>query len=110
MLVLLESSCQQKYSCEIWKHFTCIVTSQVFLKIQMQWSIALRNREQHLWIVFSFKVSDKFKVKKNRNGMSPIFDLGPQKYLKGVKPMVVDDVYNPCIHAWMVYVYFAKKY
>ena len=48
-------------------HFTCIVTSQVFIKIWMQWSIALssafqRGREKHSWIVFSFKVTNTFHI------------------------------------------------
>ena len=42
--------------------FTCIMTLQVFVKIWMQWSIALssaiyKGKEKHLWIVFSFKES-----------------------------------------------------
>ena len=38
--------------------FTCIVTSQVFVKIWMRWSIARSSAfytgRKHLWIVFSF--------------------------------------------------------
>ena len=40
-------------------HFTCIVTSQVFVEIWMRWSIALSSAfytgRKHLWRVFSFK-------------------------------------------------------
>ena len=39
--------------------FTCIVTSQVFVKIWMRWRITLSSvfyrGTKHLWIVFSFK-------------------------------------------------------
>ena len=39
-------------------HFTCIVTSQMFVEIWMQWSIALSSAfytgRKHLWIAFSF--------------------------------------------------------
>ena len=42
--------------------FTCIMTSQVFVEILMWWSIALSSAfyrgRKHLWIVFSFKVTE----------------------------------------------------
>ena len=45
-------------------HFTCIVTSQVFVKIYMQWIISLssaiyRGRE-NIWIVFTFKTLARY--------------------------------------------------
>ena len=45
-------------------HFTCVLTSQVFVEIWMQWSIALRSAfyrgRKHLWIVFSHKLASIF--------------------------------------------------